>query len=159
MLLLCLGSCQSISKYAYATVHYEGTSRDAEYVLGIQAWVQSIKLTNSPYDVVVLVSESVSEATKIFFRQIGCRVLPVNNIQNPFIDTTLKNPGFMYTLNKLHVWNLIEYSRVIYMDADNLVLRNMHELFSCGKFCVVFQVSWWWLLNRIVGSYVTILFT
>lgn len=127
------------SRFAYVTVHYEGTSRDAEYVLGIQVLMQSIKLTETPYDLVVLASDSVTERSKRLFREIGCRVLDVTNIENPFIGGTLRNKNFIYTLNKLHVWNLLQYERVVYLDADNVLVRNADELFLCGAFCAVFM--------------------
>ncbi|CAM9286254.1 unnamed protein product, partial [Heterosigma akashiwo] len=31
---------------------------------------------------------------------------------------------------KLHIWNLVEYTRVLYIDADALVLENIDELFE-----------------------------
>lgn len=34
-------------KYAYATIHYEGTAHDAEYVLGIEVMVRSLILSNT----------------------------------------------------------------------------------------------------------------
>lgn len=127
------------SNFAYVTVHYEGTSRDQEYVLGIQVLMQSIKLSGTRHDLVVLVSESVTFATKKLFRDIGCRVLEVVDITNPYLNHTLKNQNFIHTLNKLHIWNLLEYDRVVYLDADNIVLRNADELFMCGPFCAVFM--------------------
>ncbi|KAG6574461.1 Glycosyl transferase [Phytophthora cinnamomi] len=127
------------SRFAYVTVHYEGTSRDAEYVLGVQVLMHSIKMTGSPYDLVVLASDSVSERSKALFRSMGCRVLDVTNINNPFLGGTLRNKNFIYTLNKLHVWNLLEYERVVYLDADNVLIRNADELFLCGEFCAVFM--------------------
>uniref|UniRef100_M4BNY6 RxLR effector candidate protein n=1 Tax=Hyaloperonospora arabidopsidis (strain Emoy2) TaxID=559515 RepID=M4BNY6_HYAAE len=129
----------AVSRYAYVTVHYEGTSRDAEYVLGVQVMMHSIKLTGSPYDLVVLASDSVSETSKALFRSMGCRVLDVVDIKNPFVGGTLRNHNFIYTLNKLHVWNMIEYERVVYLDADNVLIRNADELFLCGDFCAVFM--------------------
>ncbi|UIZ21271.1 hypothetical protein KXD40_001208 [Peronospora effusa] len=129
----------STSRFAYVTVHYEGTSRDAEYVLGVQVMMHSIKMTGSPYDLVVLASESVSEESKTLFRSMGCRVLDVTNIKNPFVGGTLRNKNFIYTLNKLHVWNMLEYERVVYLDADNVLIRNADELFLCGQFCAVFM--------------------
>lgn len=130
---------RATGRYAYVTVHYEGTSRDDEYVLGIQVLMQSIKLTGTPHDLVVLASESVSQQSKRIFESIGCRVLDVSNIDNPFINKTLSNKNFIYTLNKLHVWNLLEYERVVYLDADNVLIRNADELFLCGHFCAVFM--------------------
>lgn len=134
-----LSNERSPSRFAYVTVHYEGTSRDDEYVLGIQVLMQSIKLTETPYDLVVLASDSVTERSKQLFRDIGCRVIDVTNIENPFIGGTLRNKNFIYTLNKLHVWNLLEYERVVYLDADNVLIRNADELFLCGEFCAVFM--------------------
>ena len=130
---------ESSSKMAYVTVHYEGTSRDAEYVLGIQVLMQSLAITSPHTDRVILASETVSKETRQLFQSIGCRVISVNNIENPFVSSTLLNPNFQFTLNKLHVWNLIEYERVVYLDADNIALRNTDDLFSCGHFCAVYM--------------------
>ena len=127
------------SRFAYVTVHYEGTKRDAEYVLGIQVLFQSLRLTGTPHDLVVLASTSVSDASIRLFEGMGCHVIVVEDIENPFAQSTLKNKGFLFTLNKLHAWNLTDYERVVYLDADNLVLRNADELFSCGEFCAVFM--------------------
>ena len=46
---------------------------------------------------------------------------------------------FEYTLNKLHVWNMLDYERVIYMDADNIFFHNIDSLFKCGHFCAVYM--------------------
>lgn len=46
---------------------------------------------------------------------------------------------FEYTLNKLHVWNMLDYERVIYMDADNIFFHNIDSLFNCGHFCAVYM--------------------
>lgn len=34
-------------KYAYVTIHYEGTKNDAEYVLGIEVMVKSLLLSGT----------------------------------------------------------------------------------------------------------------
>lgn len=47
-------------------------------------------------------------------------------------------PRFEFTFNKLYVWNLVEYERVMYLDADNVIVNNIDELFYCGHFCVAF---------------------
>lgn len=48
-------------KFAYATLHYEGTPHDAEYRMGVRVLVKSIK-THSSYPVIVLVSDNVDMA-------------------------------------------------------------------------------------------------
>ena len=39
-------------------------------------------------------------------------------------------PDLHATLTKLHFWSLAEYSRVLYLDADTLVLSNVDHLFD-----------------------------
>lgn len=34
---------------------------------------------------------------------------------------------------------MLDYERVIYMDADNLFFQNIDELFKCGHFCAVYM--------------------
>ena len=48
---------------------------------------------------------------------------------------------FSFALNKLHLWNLTDYDRVVYLDADNIAVRHdmVEELFLCGHFCVVYM--------------------
>jgi hypothetical protein len=62
----------------------------------------------------------------------------VPDIPNPFGHVLSR---FLYTFNKLHLWNLTQYDRVIYMDADNIVTHRgmLESLFQCGHFCVVFM--------------------
>ena len=40
------------------------------------------------------------------------------------------DPVWAQSLTKLHLFGLTQYKRLIYLDADGLVLRNMDHLFS-----------------------------
>jgi len=84
----------------------------------------------------------VRESTRELFRKSGCILKEVPNIPNPYKETQLKRrtykARFEFTFNKLYVWNLIDYERVIYLDADNLVVQNIDILFNCGHYCVTF---------------------
>ena len=53
----------------------------------------------------------------------------MDDIPNPFAHSV--KPRFLLTLNKLHLWRMTRYERVVYLDADNLVVHNMDELFGC----------------------------
>jgi alpha-N-acetylglucosamine transferase len=61
----------------------------------------------------------------------------VENVPNPFLAAGHQR-RFMHTFNKLLGWSLTEYKRVVMLDADNLFLQNIDELFQCGKFCAAF---------------------
>jgi alpha-N-acetylglucosamine transferase len=62
----------------------------------------------------------------------------VENVNNPYKNQPNFDRRFLLTLNKLYVWKLVEYERVVMLDADNLFLRKPDELFQCGQFCAVF---------------------
>lgn len=42
-------------------------------------------------------------------------------------------PDLGATFTKLHLWNLTQYERVLYLDADTLVLNNVDHLFQLPK--------------------------
>ena len=65
----------------------------------------------------------------------GAKVVRVENINNPY---TSQQKRFKLTLNKLYAWSLVDYDRVVMLDADNLFLQKTDELFQCGQFCAVF---------------------
>lgn len=62
----------------------------------------------------------------------------MENVKNPYSDQSGFDWRFKLTLNKLYAWKLVEYDRVVMLDADNLFLLNTDELFQCGHFCAVF---------------------
>jgi hypothetical protein len=72
------------SKNAYVTIHYEGTSKDDEYVLGIRTLVKSLQISGTKADIVVLLADNVRPSTKETFKRDGCIVKDVKNIKNPY---------------------------------------------------------------------------
>lgn len=68
----------------------------------------------------------------------GAKVVSVENLRNPYRDQSNFDFRFKLTLNKLYAWSLVEYDRVVMLDADNLFLQKTDELFQCGQFCAVF---------------------
>ena len=85
------------SRFAYATIHYEGTKRDDEYVLGILVWIESLLASktstfeNSCYksvlenDIVILLSKNVRQTTIDQFSKKGCKLRFIDNIENPYL--------------------------------------------------------------------------
>ncbi len=68
----------------------------------------------------------------------GAKVKRVENLKNPYRSQHNFDWRFRLTLNKLYAWSLVEYDRVVMLDADNLFLQKTDELFQCGQFCAVF---------------------
>ena len=133
------------TRFAYVALHYEGTPRDDEYLLGLRTTLFSLRQSGTTQDILVLLSDNVRPSTRAQLLSDGALLHAVENIQNPFkaVDSEKRrrtyNNRFEFAFNKLYLWNLTQYERVVYLDSDNIVLSNPDELFLCGHFCVVFM--------------------
>ena len=133
------------TRFAYVAMHYEGTPRDDEYLLGLRTLIFSLQQSGTSQDILVLLSDNVRPSTRATLQSDGVLLHTVPNLPNPFKQTTSSlrarsyKARFEFTFNKLYLWNLTAYERVLYLDSDNVVLSNPDELFLCGHFCVVFM--------------------
>lgn len=123
---------------------------NADYALGARALMRSIALTGSGADRVVMHTDVAPEALAPL-SALGCRLvqvglLPMSDAFNaaharaalhgaaPF--TRGEKPPFHTPLDnfaKLRLWQL-DYARVVFIDADALVLRNVDRLFDYPEF-------------------------
>lgn len=141
------------SKFAYVTL----VTND-DYIGGALALVRSIRLTGSKADIVVLHTGAVSDKQLAPVAQLGARLVHAELLETseafnhrhgrarlhknaPF--TKGRKPDFHTPLDnfvKLRLWQLIEYQRCIFIDADALVLRNIDRLFSYPQFSAAANV-------------------
>eukprot|EP00271_Cylindrocystis_brebissonii_P012038 TRINITY_DN30094_c0_g1_i1.p1 TRINITY_DN30094_c0_g1~~TRINITY_DN30094_c0_g1_i1.p1 ORF type:complete len:575 (-),score=88.81 TRINITY_DN30094_c0_g1_i1:1003-2727(-) len=118
---------QQQSSHAYVTLLY-GDS----FLLGVRVLGQSLRLTGTLKDMVVLVSAGVSQRSVEVLQADGWRVDRVNLLRNPNDNY---RASFWGVYTKLNVFNMTQYERVVYLDADTIVLSNIDELFGCHGFC------------------------
>ena len=132
---------------AYATL-----VTNADFALGAKALLHSLDVSGARGDRVVLHTGGVPQAALAPLRALGARLvevalLPTSDAFNtahskkaihgkaPFTKGT--KPDFHTPLDnfcKLRLWQL-DYERVIFLDADTLVLRNIDKLFDYPEFC------------------------
>ncbi|TPE52263.1 glycosyltransferase [Amaricoccus solimangrovi] len=136
-----------VSTHAYATL-----VTNADYALGARALCRSIRASGSEADIVVLHTGGVGAAALDPLHEFGVRLaradlLPTSDAFNaahardrihglaPF--TKGEKPAFHTPLDnfvKLRLWQMEEYERVVFIDADALVLRNIDILFRYPEF-------------------------
>ncbi|MCA1406090.1 glycosyl transferase [Ensifer sp. IC3342] len=125
---------------------------NADYVLGARALLRSIRLTRTPADIVVLYTGGVDAAALEPLTEFDCRLvetelLPLSddfnarharrNVHSKAPFTKGRKPEFHSPLDnfcKLRLWQLIEYERCVFIDADAIVLRNIDKLFRYPEF-------------------------
>ncbi|CAL9131727.1 unnamed protein product [Musa textilis] len=136
-LLLPVGSCElalpleakerphsyTPHREAYATILHSASV----YVCGAIAAAQSIRLAGSKRDLVILVDETVSDHHRSGLEAAGWKIKTITRIRNPMAERDAYNE---WNYSKFRLWQLTEYDKVIFIDADLLVLRNIDFLFT-----------------------------
>ncbi|XP_051115412.1 putative glucuronosyltransferase PGSIP8 [Andrographis paniculata] len=145
VLLLALSACEGKEgltvrrRNAYATMMYMGTPRDYEFYVATRVMFRSLARLRVDADLVVIASMDVPlRWIQALEEEDGAKIMRVENLKNPYVTDPNSPWRFKLTLNKLYSWKLVEYDRVVMLDADNLFLENTDELFQCGQFCAVF---------------------
>jgi alpha-N-acetylglucosamine transferase len=137
----------SPQRYAYITL-----VTNADYAKGATALVRSLRLTKTAADIVVLHTGFVDGIALAPLADLGCRLIAVAHLPlsgafkerhargqlhsaAPF--TKGRKPDFHSPLDnfcKLRLWQLTEYERTVFIDADAIVLKNIDKLFGYPEF-------------------------
>nr|XP_025619240.1 inositol phosphorylceramide glucuronosyltransferase 1 isoform X3 [Arachis hypogaea] len=112
---------------AYATLLYGD-----EFLLGVRVLGKSIRDTGSKKDMVVLVSDGVSDYACNLLQADGWIVEKISLLSNP---NKIRPSRFWGVYTKLKIFNMTDYKKVVYLDADTIVVKNIEELFKCARFC------------------------
>ena len=116
-------------KFAFVTVLWApGTGKVEEYVMNALCLGCSLQQTKTQHDLVLL-------ATPDLLGHPSARALSTFWDVRPqeHVDVTLETrcaPRFQRVFTKLSVMKLTEYEKVVLLDADMLVLRNVDEIFG-----------------------------
>ena len=119
------------SDEAYVALQYGG------FFLGLRVLGQSLRESNTDRDMVALCMPDVPEHHRKILRREGWIIRSVDALPKSCIGDHLYSLHF----TKVLAWLLTEYRRIVLLDSDAIVLRNVDELFSCGEFCAAYRNS------------------
>ncbi|ONI05028.1 hypothetical protein PRUPE_6G352300 [Prunus persica] len=120
-------SRRQTSTEAYVTLLYGD-----EFLLGVRVLGNSIRDTGSTKDMVALVSDGVSNYAMKLLEADGWIVEKISLLANP---NQVRPSRFWGVYTKLKIFNMTNYKKVVYLDADTIVVKNIEDLFKCSKFC------------------------
>ncbi|WP_236637964.1 glycosyltransferase [Mangrovicoccus ximenensis] len=143
-----LAGTPALSEHAYVTL-----VTNADYARGAAALVRSLRLTGTQADCVVLFTGGVADADLAELRSLGARLVRTELLETseafnaahartalhgaaPF--TKGGKPSFHTPLDnfaKLRLWQLTEYSAVVFIDADAIAVQTCDKLFGFPEFC------------------------
>ena len=107
------------------------------YAYGIALLVESMKKVDTKYPLKVLVTNNVSKATQEMLLQLKVNIQLIDTISvtdeineyntkiNAPLAATWKN-----CWTKFKIFDLIEYDKIVFLDADIMVLKNLDHLFE-----------------------------
>ncbi|KAB1220252.1 UDP-glucuronate:xylan alpha-glucuronosyltransferase 2 [Morella rubra] len=115
-------STKTAKREAYAAVLH---STEA-YVCGAITLAQSLLQTRTKRDLILLIDKFISNSTRDALVEAGWKLRLIKRIRNPRAE---KNSYNEYNYSKFRLWQLTDYDKIIFIDSDIIVLRNLDLLF------------------------------
>ncbi|CAN6724665.1 unnamed protein product [Malus baccata var. baccata] len=109
-------------RLAYVTILHSSEA----YVCGAITLAQSIRQTNSTKDLVLLADDSITPKSIQGLTAAGWNIKRIQRIRSASAQKGSYNE---WNYSKLRVWQLTKYDKVIFIDADLLVLKNIDSVF------------------------------
>ena len=107
----------SLGKEAFVTL-----ATNDRYAYGAMVLGQSLKRSHTTRDLVIVITPSVSALTRGLLARVFNRIVQVDPVDSH--DAThlalMARPELGMTFTKMHCWNLLEYSKCVFLDADTL---------------------------------------
>ncbi|XP_039757720.1 uncharacterized protein LOC120632017 isoform X3 [Pararge aegeria] len=114
------------------------------YGLGALVVAHSLRRSGSVYPAVVLITPSVTDAMRERLRAVFAEVVVVDVLDSKDAAhlALLQRPELGITFTKIHCWNLTQYEKCVFLDADTLIVQNCDELFEREELSAAPDVGW-----------------
>ncbi|CAI5524369.1 unnamed protein product [Closterium sp. Naga37s-1] len=117
-------------KKAWATVLHSSD----KYICGALALARSLRRVGTRHELVAFVSKEVSQRAQRSLTLAGWKVVAVGRMRSSF---KASSNYCKYNHSKLRLWQMAQYSKLIFLDTDMLVLRNLDHLFAMPELTAV----------------------
>ncbi|XP_013176512.1 PREDICTED: COPII coat assembly protein sec16 isoform X1 [Papilio xuthus] len=114
------------------------------YGLGALVLAHSLRRAGSAYPAVALITPSVTDAMRERLSAVFAEVVVVDVLDSGDAAhlALLQRPELGITFTKIHCWNLTQYEKCVFLDADTLVVQNCDELFEREELSAAPDVGW-----------------
>ncbi|KAF9432514.1 hypothetical protein BGZ76_010686 [Entomortierella beljakovae] len=112
---------------AYITLLTNNNYASGALVLGY-----SLRAAQTKKSLAILITANVSRQIRDRLAEVYDSIIEIGEIDSHSTKNLelLGRPELGITLTKIHVFNQTQYSKLVFLDADTLVLRNIDELFD-----------------------------
>lgn len=98
------------------------------YLFGALVLWKSLQDTKPKHPFHLLVTPNLSTETTTLISKAGIKTIKIDPIKNPILNDP-KDRRF-YNYSKLNMWGLTQFDKIVYLDADMVVMHNIDELFD-----------------------------
>ncbi|VFQ84896.1 unnamed protein product [Cuscuta campestris] len=103
---------------------------DGDYVKGVVGLVKGLRKVGAAYPVVAAVWPDVPEEHRRLLVAQGCVVREIEPLYPSQDESPFARDYYVVNYSKLQFWQFVEYSKMIYLDADMQVFQNIDHLFD-----------------------------
>jgi lipopolysaccharide biosynthesis glycosyltransferase len=115
-----------MAKYAYVTVLYGNNI----YLTGALVLGYTLMKTNTIFDRVILVTHDVSDKYRSYLRTIYTHIISIEYTQVSSEIFAEQHTRFRDVFTKLECLALTQYDKIILLDLDMIVAKNMDHIFN-----------------------------
>jgi len=114
------------------------------YALGALVLASSLRRSGTTRKIVIMTSDHLSEPMKRQLSNVFDEVVNVNILdsKDKINLALLERPELGITFTKLRCWNLVQYSKCVFLDADTMMMKNSDELFERSEFSASPDAGW-----------------
>lgn len=109
------------------------------YLPGVLVLNKSLKAVNSKYQLYCAISMNVSNKIDVILKNKGVQCIRLSHtaISDSFNLTDDSYSRWNYTFDKLLIWGLTQFEKIVFLDSDMIILKNIDSLFECEAFSAV----------------------
>ncbi len=100
------------------------------YLDGCLVLNENLKHINSQYELLCLINEEIDQETRQTLDYFNIEYKEIKKINYDVDFEDYVQPYFKNTFDKLSIFDLTEYEKIVYLDLDLLILKNIDELFN-----------------------------
>ena len=98
-----------------------------DYLDGVLVLNENLKALNSKYELICLINENINIESRKTLKEFNIITKEVPHIKYEFVYDAFNY--WSNTFDKLNLFDLTEYEKIVYLDLDLLILKNIDHLF------------------------------
>ncbi|XP_042518727.1 galactinol synthase 2-like [Macadamia integrifolia] len=103
---------------------------NGDYIKGVVGLAKGLRKVKSAYPLVVAVLPDVPAEHRQILESQGCIIREIEPVYPPENQTQFAMAYYVINYSKLRIWEFVEYSKMVYLDADIQVYENIDHLFD-----------------------------